>query len=89
VHVLEALGQVAVDYGTELSALQLPLRRCGKVCKEFEDMIESCTKHTDGQRRSLRDWTKLQYMGDDITKFGHVLANYKGTINIALGGATL
>lgn len=87
--VLETLEQVAIEYESELSALKLPLIRCGIACKELSDAIGRCVKHSEGQRSSFRDWTRLQYLGDDITAFRHVLANYKATISIALGGATL
>ncbi|OJJ52003.1 hypothetical protein ASPSYDRAFT_165353 [Aspergillus sydowii CBS 593.65] len=86
--VLETLEQVAIEYESELSALKLPLIRCGIACKELSDAIGRCVKHSEGQRSSFRDWTRLQYLGDDITAFRHVLANYKATISIALGGAT-
>ncbi|KAL2827135.1 hypothetical protein BDW59DRAFT_57913 [Aspergillus cavernicola] len=85
---LEVLKQVATEYERELSALKLPLFRCGVACKELSALISQCVKHSDGQRTSLRDWTKLQYLGDDIANYKNVLANYKATINIALGGAT-
>ncbi|KAL2783105.1 hypothetical protein BJX66DRAFT_330830 [Aspergillus keveii] len=71
---LEILTQLATDYEVELSALKLPLFRCGV--------------HPDGQRSSLRDWTRLQYTDEDITNYRNVLGNYKATINIAIGGAT-
>ncbi|KAL4772509.1 hypothetical protein BDW60DRAFT_38738 [Aspergillus nidulans var. acristatus] len=85
---LEVLTQLVTEYEAELSSLKLPLFRCGVVCQELGDLISRCVKHPDGQRSSLRDWTRLQYMGEDITNYKNVLANYKATINIALGGAT-
>jgi chromosome segregation ATPase len=86
---LETLEHVAAEYEVELSALKLPLLRCGAACKELSDRIEQCVKHSDGSRTSLRDWTRLQYLGEDITNYKNVLANYKATIDVALGGATL
>ncbi|KAL4993359.1 hypothetical protein BDV10DRAFT_179361 [Aspergillus recurvatus] len=85
---LEILAQLVTEYEAELSALKLPLFRCGVVCRELGDIISRCVKHPDGQRSSLRDWTRLQYMGEDIASYKNVLNNYKSTINIALGGAT-
>ncbi|KAJ0413235.1 hypothetical protein BJY00DRAFT_306460 [Aspergillus carlsbadensis] len=85
---LEILTQLATEYEVELSALKLPLFRCGVVCQELSDLISQCVKHTDEQKSSLRDWTRLQYMGEDITNYRNVLSNYKATINIAIGGAT-
>ncbi|KAL4958695.1 uncharacterized protein BDV14DRAFT_186237 [Aspergillus stella-maris] len=85
---LKVLEHVVTEYEAELSVLKSPLFRCGIACNELSDLISRCVKHSDGQRSSLRDWTKLQYLGDDITNYKNVLANYKATINIALGGAT-
>lgn len=86
---LEILTRLVTEYEAELAALKLPLFRCGVVCQELGDLISRCVKHPDGQRSSLRDWTRLRYMGDDITSYKNVLCHYKETINIALGGATL
>ncbi|KAK2040713.1 hypothetical protein LZ31DRAFT_473919 [Colletotrichum somersetense] len=73
----------------DLSALELPLRRCGEACKEFEDELLRCSSRSGGDRTSFRDWAKLQYMGDDIDEFTQLLAGYKSTINIALADANL
>ncbi|KAL4942945.1 hypothetical protein BDV06DRAFT_191021 [Aspergillus oleicola] len=85
---LNVLEHVVAEYEVELSVLKSPLFRCGVACNELSDLITRCVKHSDEQRSSLRDWTRLQYLGDDITNYKNVLANYKSTINIALGGAT-
>lgn len=73
----------------DLCALELPLLRCGKACKEFEEEILACLSRSGGNRTSFRDWAKLQYMGDDIDKFRQLLSGYKSTITIALTGANL
>lgn len=87
--VLQSLQVAIVDNSGHLSVLNLPLFRCGKACKDFEEVISKCTSHSGGSRTSFRDWAKLQYMGDDITKFKDMLAGYKSTINIALAEANL
>jgi hypothetical protein len=87
--VLQSLQQAAADNGEHLSGLNLPLFRCGKACKDFEEVIIKCTAHSGGSRTSFRDWAKLQYMGDDIAGFKDMLAGYKSTINIALADANL
>jgi hypothetical protein len=87
--VLQSLQLAVVDNSGHLSVLNLPLFRCGKACKDFEEVINKCTAHSGGSRTSFRDWAKLQYMGDDITKFKDMLAGYKSTINIALAEANL
>ncbi|KAF2257434.1 hypothetical protein BU26DRAFT_446892 [Trematosphaeria pertusa] len=86
--VLESLQDVVANSTADLSALKLPLLRCGKGCKEFEEVIIKCTAHSGGSRASFRDWVKLTYMGNDISGFQDMLEAYKSTIIIALGDAT-
>ena len=73
----------------DLSALEIPLRRCGKACQDFEKEIKKCSLRSGGARTSFRDWAKLQYMGEDIDSFRRRLAEYKMTITIALTDANL
>jgi hypothetical protein len=73
----------------DLSALDLPLLRCGNSCKDFEQEIMKCSLRSGGSRTSFRDWAKLRYMGEDIDGFRRLLAGYKLTINIALTDANL
>ncbi|KAJ9216010.1 hypothetical protein DTO166G4_2254 [Paecilomyces variotii] len=86
--VLESLKRLAAENEGDLESLKLPLFRCGKICEEFAEVIEKCTSHSQESRTSFRDWTKLQYKGDDITKFKVKLSEYKATISIALASAT-
>lgn len=94
---LEALQRVllslteTVDTITDidLSALKLPLLRCGHACEEFGKELAKCVSHSGGDRTSFRDWARLRYMGDDIDNFKYVLAGYKSTINIALVDVSL
>ena len=74
---------------TDLSALEIPLRRCSDACKEFEEELLKCSSRSGGDRTSFRDWAKLTYMGDGIDGVRQLLAGYKSTINIALTDATL
>jgi len=87
--VLQSLHQAAGDSDADLTGLELPVLRCGKACTDFEAMIVKCTAHSGGPRTSFRDWAKLKYMGGDIVGFKNMLAGYKSTISIALGGANL
>jgi Fungal N-terminal domain of STAND proteins len=72
-----------------LSALGLPLRRCGIACKEFEQEIVKLLSRSGGSRMNFRDWAKLRYMGDDIDGFRQLVAGYRSTIVIALTDANL
>jgi hypothetical protein len=85
--VLGSLTETTTN--VDLSALDLPLLRCGTACKEFEQEIMKCASRSGGSRTSFRDWAKLRYMGDNIDSFRQLLAGYKSTINIALTDANL
>ncbi|KAK1521602.1 hypothetical protein CABS01_16506 [Colletotrichum abscissum] len=88
--VLHSLTEIIGNApGDDLSALELPLRRCDEACKEFEQELLRCSSRSGGDRASFRDWAKLQYMGDGIDEFTQLLAGYKSTINIALADAQL
>lgn len=87
--VLQSLLETVTKTDADLTALKLPLLRCGRACKDFEAVIVKCTAHSGGPRTSFRDWAKLQYMGDDIVEFKTMLAGYKSTICIALGDANM
>lgn len=87
--VLEALSQAIADADSGFVALKIPVLRCGNACKDFEAIIIKCSEHSTGPRTSFRDWTRLRYLGDDITGFKNMLAGYKSTITIALCNANL
>ncbi len=73
----------------DVSALDLPLLRCGNACKEFQEELLKCLSRSDGGRTSIHDWAKLRYMDDDIDRFRRLLAGYKLTITIALTDTSL
>ncbi|CZR68787.1 uncharacterized protein PAC_18686 [Phialocephala subalpina] len=87
--VLRSLQETVASTDIDLTALKLPLFRCGKACKDFETVIIRCTAHSSKTRTSFRDWAKIKYMGDDIAGFKNMLAGYKSTISIALGNANM
>ena len=88
--VLASLSEIATVTANGVpSALDLPLLRCGKSCKEFEEEIRKCSSRSGGGRTSFRDWARLRYMGEDIDGFRRLLAGYILTINIALTDANL
>lgn len=88
--VLQPLAKtVNSDIGIDLSALEIPLRRCINACKEFEQEILKCSSRLSGDRTSFRDWAKLRYMGDDIDGFRRQLSGYQLTIGVALADANL
>jgi len=88
---LEALGEVlrsltkTVGETTDidLSALEIPLLRCGRACEEFGREIMKCSSRSGGSRTSFRDWATLKYMGGGMNDFSQLLSGYKSTIIIA------
>jgi hypothetical protein len=80
---------ISASADLDLSVLEIPLRRCGKACKEFEQEIKKCSLRSGSSRASFRDWARLKYMGEDIDSFRRVLSGYKLTITIALSDANL
>jgi Fungal N-terminal domain of STAND proteins len=80
---------VDASNNADLSALSLPLLRCGHSCREFQEEIIKCSSRSGGNRTSFRDWAKLKYMGDGIDEFRQLMAGYKSTIIIALTDANL
>jgi hypothetical protein len=80
---------VGASTEVDLSALSLPLLRCGHACEEFEKEIVKCSSRSGGNRASFRDWAKLTYMGDGIDEFRQLVAGYKSTMIIALTDANL
>ena len=87
--VLESLYETAAKNDADLTALKLPLFRCGKACGDFETVINKSTAHSSETKTSFRDRAKLKYMGEDITGFKNMLAGYKSTISIVLADINL
>ena len=81
--------RVRANNEAELSALDVPLRRCGNSCREFEQEIVKCSSRSAGGRKSFRDWAKIMYIGEDIDGFRRLVAGYKLTIIIVLTDANL
>ncbi|KAF2108378.1 hypothetical protein BDV96DRAFT_636922 [Lophiotrema nucula] len=88
--VLSSLTETAdATTDVDLSALHLPLLRCGNACKEFEQKLLKCSSRSGSNGMSFRGWAQLKYLGDSIDSFRHMLGGYKSTIILALTGATL
>lgn len=80
---------VGATTDVDLSILDIPLRRCDNICKEFQQELKKCSLRSGGDRTSFRDWAQLKYMGDDIDGFRQTLAGYKSIISIALNVVNL
>ncbi|KAL4990763.1 hypothetical protein BDW68DRAFT_185488 [Aspergillus falconensis] len=88
--VLAPLGDTVKSHSDiDLSSLELPLLRCGNICREFQQLVLQCASRLNSSRTDFCGWNRLRYMGDNITDFGNVLAGYKTTFSIALTNANL
>jgi hypothetical protein len=87
--VLESLETLAIQDASIIVPLKLPLSQCHRACTEFDALLTSCSKRSEGSRTSFRDWARLRYMDGDVIEFTNMLAGYKSTIAIALADANL
>ncbi|KAK3901447.1 hypothetical protein C8A05DRAFT_44914 [Staphylotrichum tortipilum] len=88
-----ALRSLTETVGTtgeaDFSALNLPLKRCGTACHEFEQKLLSCVSRSGSVLQNFRGWARLRYLGDDVDSFRRTLAGYKSIILIAITDVTL
>ncbi|KAB8277130.1 hypothetical protein BDV30DRAFT_234930 [Aspergillus minisclerotigenes] len=92
VETLEALNDVlgplanivSTNNDTNLTALEVPLLRCGEACEYFEKEIRRISSESREKHISYRDWARLRCMGNDMDGFQRLLLGYKLTIDIAL-----
>jgi hypothetical protein len=87
--LLESLQMSVTSGDVDLAVLKLPLLRCGKACEDFQTSLTKLKEQSRGAGPSLRDWARLQYMGEDITEFKNMLGGYRATIGIALSGVNM
>lgn len=81
---------ISASADLDLTALlEIPLRRCGAACEEFEEEVRRCALHSGGSRAGPPDWARVRYMGEDIDGFRRVLSGYRLTVTIALSDANL
>ena len=69
--------------------LDLPLRQCGNLCKDFEELVLKCTRHSDDKGKSKRDWTRVTIEEDEIRCVRGLIDSYKSTINVVIGTMNL
>ena len=78
--VLNALDNLAKSGRETSEVLDIPLKQCTRKCKELKRLVEECTTHAHGSRRSLRDFLSLKWNGKDISDFRNQLNSYKLTV---------
>lgn len=92
---LEALSELlksleaVVEEDTELLTLQVPLKHCGTVCRDFQKLMSKIARKPGQEQHKIRGWMKLQSKGQDIRSFKDSLDMWRATISIAIGGANL
>ena len=83
--LLRELGEAVMDSPVDVATLDLPLRQCTQICRDFEALITKCTAHFDESKTSFRDWARTRIKEDQIISLKSLIASYKSTIVIALG----
>lgn len=87
--VLCSLEETVALSEIDLSALQVPLRRCGQLCQELSVLLGKCSAHSVNGRFSIRDFFASTYQSKDLTEFRSLIAAYKSTIAVALADANM
>ena len=88
--VLQTLLETISNHADiNFDTLKGPLHHCGNACREYEELIARCTKHSTDSQASTRDWITQKYLQGDITDFRDMLAGYKSTISIALASVNM
>ncbi|KAH8430993.1 uncharacterized protein LDX57_008654 [Aspergillus melleus] len=72
-----------------LEALRLPMECCLAICQDLQVTLDSCTKHSDEGRDSIRDWLSLRYHEKSFEDMKKRLASYKATLSITFQLITL
>jgi hypothetical protein len=87
--LIKVLGSLEEAIETDSSAaaiLKDPVDRCGQICHEFNEAMD---KFGAKSKTGWRDWARMEFAREDINSFIDNIANYKGTIMVALGTITI
>ena len=84
--ILDSLSEVINTEQSMFTLLEGPIKRCSKVCDEFE---KSMQRFKGKSKASFLDWTKMEFMRGDINEFIDVIAEYKSTISVCIGIVTM
>lgn len=87
--VLQALEK-NLEEGTEhFEILRLILQHCRQACVRFEEAVLVALKDAGGPFQDIKIWTKLQFLGSNISDFRKLIGSYKATLTIALADSNL
>lgn len=84
--ILDSLKQVLDSETSMLALLQGPIERCGQICSEFEQSMETFNRKS---KIGFLDWAKMEFMRGDINEFIDTISGYKSTISVGLGTITM
>ena len=84
---LEQIISIVAD--VDLTALKLPLLKCGVACNKFEQEIEKCVPYPGNGNADHRGWARLRYIGGDINHFKDLLSGYRSTFCATLADTNL
>ena len=85
-NILDSLEQVLQTEASVPALLRGPIDNCSKICKAFEQSMNSFTQKN---KTGFRDWAKLEFMRGDIDEFIDTISGYKATIAIGIGTITM
>lgn len=83
--LLHQLGEAVKENPVDFASLDVLLRQCTQICRDFEALITRCTAHFDESKTSVRDWVKSRIKEDQINSLKSLIASYKSSITVALG----
>jgi hypothetical protein len=86
--ILRSLLETISNDDNAFTTLKNPIFRCGQACSEFEALVNKIVADRS-QVSSFKPWTKLIYMGENITGFKDMIACYRAVFSIAIGDANM
>lgn len=51
------------DDDRKFQPLRHPIQCCASTCKDMQEMLSACTRHSDDNHDSIRDWLKMKFHG--------------------------
>jgi hypothetical protein len=91
VSIIESVQNLSQDSReiARLEPLRQPLECCSVTCQELQDMLNTCTKHSQDGRNSVRDWINMRYHEKSFEEMKQRLASYKSTLSITFESITM
>ena len=89
--ILDSLTQTTDAEKAMLAFAQSPIHQCSQLCHKFEQSLNLFALELFAREPGVcfRDWTKMEFMGNNINGFIDSIEEYKSTIAISLGMVTM